>query len=376
MLWVCLQLTGPVRWLRAAECAALQRRCVQQAILGAATSPHAAASVLLACAATLRSATLELPPCGRWPSGAADALNALSERCDALRSLHVLPALTAAQARAADAADAAGAAGAAAAPTPAVEWPDWPAHTGEALLALLRCRRLRSLSLMHVAAPPATLAALGTAAGPSLRTLRLLPDSTPQLRAAAAGAAGLSCLRSLATSWHAAPRLLAAFLAASPMLTRLEVHFLRDYALPRGLERSPDALADLLSLGPDPPPAAHFAAAAAGIAALEAAGGWLELLPTAAQGELDACLLALARVAARAAAAAAVTAGEGESGGGSDWSAHARPLTLVSEGVAALSEEGVAAALRVYPRLTLAPPPADDAEEEEGRDDEIRVMRL
>jgi hypothetical protein len=160
-LWVCLQLTGPVRWLSAPECVALSRRRVQQLACGAAAAPHAVTSALLACAPTLRSVSIELPPSARWAAALPDVFDALA-RCPALRCVDVSPD---------DLSVPNGGA-----------WftPPWAEEAVGALCGLLRGGRLASLSLTEVAAPPEALAALGGAAGACLRTLRLFPNGRAQ----------------------------------------------------------------------------------------------------------------------------------------------------------------------------------------------------
>jgi hypothetical protein len=392
--WEALQLTGPVRWLSSSECAALTRRGVRQLVCGGAVSPHALVSALLACGATLRSVTFEVPPSARWAAAMADVIDTLTHRCPALRSLHFTPAQ--------------------------VDDPHpspWFGPSVQALCDLLRTRRVKSLSLTEVAAPPAALAALGDAAGDSLRTLLFFPDTPAQLTAARRGAAGLAGLRLLCTSWHVAPRLLPAYLAASPALVRLELHWLRDYNLPQSVEAA--ALVTLLSAGalqqvqahaaqhahghalplqqadfddddddddeaPDMPPGFAVPNMPPGFAVPNMPPGFAvpDMPPGFAPpgfaapvneaafvaaaaprpGELDACLLALACVARAVAAAADAPAFAADAAAAV---AAARPLSLLCLGPENLSAEGIAAAVKVYPPLMIAPPQAEDEEDDD-----------
>jgi hypothetical protein len=348
-LWVCLQLTGPVRWLSAPECGALSRRGVRQLVCGAAAAPHAVTSALLACGATLKSVSVELPPSERWAAAMPDVLDALAQRCPALRSLHVSPHWASA--------------------SDGAPWRPrltWPEGAVDALCALLRTGRVASLSLLEVAAPPRALAALGGDAGDALRTLRFFPDGGAQLAAARAGAAGLGGLTLLCTSWHVAPRILPAFLAAAPRLARIELHWLRDYSLPRGIEM--DALVELLVSGAPPPPPQPqpqvLQGAPPGLLVHGPAPPPPELTVTSTprEGELDACLLALARVARACAMAADAAAFAADADAAA---ADARPLVLQCEEADKLSAAGIAAARAAYPPLTLAPMPTVEEEEDD-----------
>jgi hypothetical protein len=186
-------------------------------------------------------------------------------------------------------------------------------------------------------------------------------------------------------------------LEAAPRLARLELHWLRDFDLPQGLPL--DALTDLLADGAQPPPYApppphaHAHAAmplppAPAHANVAAAVHAALLLPQAGvppdapavdafvaacdarPGELDACLLAIARVAAAAAAAAAAADGAAlGADAASGAAAAARPLALHCCAPEKLSAAGVAAARGVYPALTLSPMAADGEEEEWEKDE-------
>jgi hypothetical protein len=399
--WESLQLTGPVRWLSACECASLTRRGVRQLVCGGAVSPHAVVATLLACGATLKSVTFELPASARWSSAMSDTIETLTHRCPQLTSLHFTPA-----------------------PVDDPVPTQWCLSAVLALCTLLRTGRVKSLSLTEVAAPPAALAALGDAAGDSLRTLLFFPDTAAQLNAARRGAAGLSGLRLLCTSWHVIPRVLPAFLAASTGLVRLELHWLRDFRLPQGIDTarlaallSADGLQALAAMqhahglaalqlldddeeedddgmpafppgfaappgfaglppgfvAPALPPGFAAPQLPPGFAAPQLPPGFAAPPPQQNEaaylaaaapfpGELDACLLALANVARAVAAAADAPAFAADAVAAI---AAARPLSLMCLGPESLSAEGIAAAVKVYPPLTLASPHSDDDEDDD-----------
>jgi hypothetical protein len=320
--WRCLTFTGPSRWLSIAECAAMQRRGTQIAAFGGSAAPHACISALLAVAPTLQRVSLDLPPVMQdWASATHDFLDAITERCPGVLSLCLTRfEVGEDQAVAMD-----------------VEWPE---RAVESLVALLCKQTLRTLLLLEVGVPPEVMPVLGEAAGESLHALGFYHDCLDQLAAAPALAAHLTGLRLLGTAWQTAPRLLPAFWAASAALGRLRLTWRRDYLLPDFARRAAEYAARL-EAAPDVFPVLEEEQRA-------------EEPPAA--GEIDACLLALARVAARCAAAAAAAAEEGAP-------VAMRPLAVEWEGPDAPSAEGIAAAQRIYAPLTAAPLADCDADD-------------
>jgi hypothetical protein len=327
--WRCLTFTGPSRWLSFSECAAMQRRGTQIAAFGGAAAPHACINALLAVAPTLQRVSLDLPPAMQdWASATYDFIDAITERCPGVLSLCLtrferFEVTWEEQALGADL--------------------EWPERAVESLVALLCAQRLRTLLLLEVGIPPEVMPVLGEAAGESLHALGFYHDCLDQLAAAPGMAAHLTGLRLLGTAWQTAPRLLPCFWAASAGLGRLRLTWRRDYLMPDFARRAAEYAARLEAALDAPQPAP--------IALQEDAA---EEPPAA--GEIDACLLALARVAARCAAAAAAAAEEGAP-------LALRPLAVEWEGPDAPSAEGIAAAQRIYAPLTAAPLADCDADD-------------
>jgi hypothetical protein len=286
-----VDLRGPVKSLGWRELALFERRGVMNLSLGGSASPHACASLLLACAATLRAVTVDVPLNRQFEARLAELCDIMSrpafEHLVSLQFRLGRPSSAEAQHEYWTASAAGG-----------WETAEWPA-AGEPLRQLLSARQLTALSLRNVFVPPGVLAELGARTGGSLRTLSLVPLTRAQTEAlhTGGGLAGCSGLERLRTVWLVSPSLLLGALRASEAFRQRGVIML-DWAA-----RAPwyDAWAWIQPLlarrHPELAALMHLQAAAAADAAEEDGA---EVAP--APGELDAIFVALAQAAADVAA--------------------------------------------------------------------------